>query len=92
LNRIGEQFETKLAAIVSNVVKPILPEIIPELAKQVNSHLAARLKSLEATNTDLLNRFEALEVEQDRAHSRRNSVRVSGIPEKAGESANQQTN
>ena len=92
MNRISEQFETKLAAIVSNVVKPILPEIIPELAKQVNSHLAARLKSLKATNTDLLNRFEVLEVEQDRAQSRRNSARVSGIPEKAGESANPQTN
>jgi len=50
-DRIGEQFETKLTAMVSNVVKAILPEIIPELAKQVNSHLADRLKSLEATNT-----------------------------------------
>ena len=87
-DRIGEQFETKLAAMVSNVVKAIIPEIIPELAKQVNSHLADRLKSLEATNTDLLNRIEALEVEQDRAHQycRPKSVRVSGISEKAGES------
>ena len=90
-DRIGEQFETKLAAMVSNVVKAIIPEIIPELAKQVNSHLADRLKSLEATNTDLLNRIEALEVEQDRVHqySRRNSVRFSGIPEKAGESTDE---
>ena len=82
-DRIGEQFETKLAAMVSNVVKAILPEIIPELAEQVNSHLADRLKSLEATNTDLLNCIEAHQ------YSRRNSVRFSGIPEKAGESTDE---
>ena len=31
-DRIGEQFETKLAAMMSNVVNAIFPELIPELA------------------------------------------------------------
>lgn len=46
---------------------------------------------LDDTNGELLRRIEALELEQDRAHqySRRNSVRISGIPEKKDESTDQ---
>ena len=80
-NKIDEQFEKRIAA---SVVKAIIPELIPKLANQVNTHLTDTLKTLEAENADLVRRVKSLELEQNRTHlyCRINIVRISCVPEK----------
>ena len=65
-----------------------LPSLVSSIVEGVVSSLSEKIKLLTDENTQLKRRVHELEVKVDRAeqYSRRNCLRVSGIPETDGES------
>ena len=73
---LKDTFEQQMASMVSNIVDGVL------------GGLKDRIHTLEEENINLKCKVEALESKADRAeqYSRRNCLRLSGIPEEKGES------
>lgn len=46
-NTLQDQFESKLVIMLASVVKAFTPELIPQIAYQIISHMADELKELE---------------------------------------------
>lgn len=82
-SKLNDSFKDQMQIMVRDLVSAMVPEIIKGLEKSVLENVSAA----EAENASLRERIEALEMEMDRAnqYSRRNSLRVSGIPEEKGE-------
>ncbi|KAH3801119.1 hypothetical protein DPMN_154765 [Dreissena polymorpha] len=72
-------FKADVEAIVNSVVQSLIAQII----RGINESLNTKITSLECENKVLKDQIFELQVQTDRAeqYSRRNCLRVSGIPE-----------
>jgi hypothetical protein len=77
--KMRDLFKADVEAIVNSVVQSLIPQII----SGINESLTTKITSLECENKVLKDQISEMQVQADRAeqYSRRNCLRVSGIPE-----------
>ncbi|KAL4222883.1 hypothetical protein ACF0H5_018923 [Mactra antiquata] len=87
LKFISSQLSTSFQEQLQTMVQSVVSAIVPDLVAKLNDQLLEKINSLEGENEDLRCRISALELEQDRAnqYSRRNNLRITGVPESGDE-------
>ena len=85
---ISKHLTETFQAQIETMVKHIADLVIPEIVKGVTAKLESRVRTLEGENDFLRKRVSQLEVGLDSAeqYSRRNNIRISGLPETPDES------
>ena len=85
---ISKQLTDTFQSQIETMVKHIADLVIPEIGKGVTAKLENRVSTLESENDYLRRRVSQLEGSLDAAeqYSRRNNVRISGLPENQDES------
>ena len=88
LEVIGQQLTDTFQSKIELMVKSIADLVIPEIVKGVTTRLEKRVSALESENDSLRKRINQLENSLDSAeqYSRRNNLRISGLPETQNES------
>lgn len=82
-NNLSIKFKEQMESMVHDLVTSLVPEII----NNINKTLSDKVSFVESENKALRERVSTQEAQMDQAnqYSRRNSLRVSGIPEESGE-------
>ena len=85
---IGQQLTDTFQSKIESIVRSIADLVIPEIVKGVTAKLESRVSTLESENDFLRKRVNQLENSLDAAeqYSRRNNLRISGLPESPNES------
>jgi len=82
-NQLATSFRTEMSVMIEDLINKLVPSII----QNVHTELQGRLQEVETENNALRLKVSQLENEADRAqqYSRRNCLRVSGVPEVSAE-------
>ena len=96
LEKIGallrDTFQPEVKDSISSVIKSQVSDLVGSIVHGVLDGLKAAISSLEHENAELKKRVSQLEATADAAeqYSRRNSLRIAGIPESLGEDTDEQ--
>ena len=87
LEFVSSQLSTYFKADMSTMIEELINKLVPVLIQSTHAELVNRIESVESENSTLRERVQQLELEADRAqqYSRRNCLRVSGLPEAQSE-------